>query len=113
MLTMQGKLKREYEIMARITSELSNRSKEEIWANMIEVATSPINKTSIMYKANLSYAQLQIYLGLLKDRQLLMKTDEEQWVATEKGRQFVNTYNTIRSILGKQQGSLHIGENGE
>ena len=85
--------------MAGTNSVLANRSREQILANMIEVAFSPVNKTAIMYRASLSYTQLRLYMRVIQDNKFLVATDSGQWVATEKGRQFVQAYNALRQIL--------------
>jgi predicted transcriptional regulator len=87
--------------MARTNSVLSNRSKEEILANMIEVTFSPVNKTAIMYRAGLSYTQLRLYLRFLQDSRLIVTNDSGQWVATDRGRQFVQAYSTLKEILDR------------
>ena len=66
---------------------------------MIRTALSPINKTGIMYRANLSYSQLVKYLELLQDRDLI-QIQRGQWVATDKGREFLDAYNVILRFVG-------------
>lgn len=86
---------------------VQNRSKEEILANMLEIALSPIKKTAIMYKANLSYAQLKVYLSLLKDKGLIQELNG-QWVTTEKGSEFVNAYHAILRLVKSDDSAKEV-----
>jgi predicted transcriptional regulator len=77
---------------------MQNRSKEEILANILEAALSPIKKTTILYKANLSYAQLKMYLSFL-ERRGLIQSRNGWWAATEKGKDFVSSYKMIMKLI--------------
>lgn len=78
------------------------RSREEILANILEIALSPIKKTAIMFSANLSYAQLVRYLQLLENKDLI-QIQNGHWVATEKGREFVNAYSAMSKIITQDE----------
>jgi predicted transcriptional regulator len=78
---------------------MQSRSKEAILATMVKSALSPINKTDIMYRANLSYSQLVKYLALLQNRDLL-ENRAGKWVATEQGRQFIDAYLIVMQFIG-------------
>jgi predicted transcriptional regulator len=86
---------------------MQNRSKEEILANMVEAALSPIKKTAIMYAANLSYAQLKLYLPLLEDKGLVQIRDG-RWVATERGRDFVSSYMMLKKLMGPEESEIPV-----
>jgi predicted transcriptional regulator len=77
---------------------MQNRSKEEILANMLEAALFPIKKTAILYKANLSYTQLKLYLSFL-ERKGLIQSRNGWWIATEKGKDFVSSYKMIIKLI--------------
>ncbi|UCC33137.1 MAG: hypothetical protein JSW53_04985 [Candidatus Bathyarchaeota archaeon] len=75
-------------------------------ASILHVAESADSKTHIMYKANLSYRQLERYLGLLLDRDLLKVSAAEDhgrstelFVATNKGLSFLKAYRALMEIV--------------
>jgi predicted transcriptional regulator len=87
----------EYEI-----NTINNRGKIEIIADVVNLCTSGIKKTHIMYRGNLSFEQINRYL-----RELLKMEFVEQTVidgiliyrATEKGRIFLHYYNLMKNIM--------------
>jgi len=75
-------------------------------ANVLRVAVGGAKKTHIMYKCNLSFRQLQVYLDLLLDRGLLKRVSESRereeanlFETTKKGRAFLNAYRNIKVLL--------------
>lgn len=82
-----------------------NRSREEIIASMLECVSAPIPQTSIMYRANLSYTQLRSYLRFLLERNLIT-TRDGMWVATERGREYLAAYMSIKKIF--EEGSAVV-----
>ncbi|MFL6508404.1 MAG: winged helix-turn-helix domain-containing protein, partial [Nitrososphaeraceae archaeon] len=55
-----------------ITSERkNNRGKLQIMGDVLTLVTSGIKKTHIMYRANLSYEQVHLYLGELIGKRLI------------------------------------------
>jgi len=76
----------------------SYRSRTEIAANILEIARDGSRKTRIMYLGNLSFDLLQKYLGMLVELGLLeMRSgDEKTYVATEKGRKFLDDFNELQ-----------------
>ncbi|HEU4823492.1 MAG TPA: winged helix-turn-helix domain-containing protein, partial [Nitrososphaeraceae archaeon] len=57
---------------AAATSERkNNRGKIQIMGDVLALGTSGIKKTHIMYKANLSYEQVHLYLGELIAKRLI------------------------------------------
>jgi len=51
--------------------EVGNRTRLEILASILKIASNGSLKTHIMYKANLSRRQLERYLAFLEERGLL------------------------------------------
>ncbi|HEY1247666.1 MAG TPA: winged helix-turn-helix domain-containing protein, partial [Nitrososphaera sp.] len=49
----------------------NNRGKIQIMGDVLALGTSGIKKTHIMYKANLSYEQVHLYLGELIAKRLI------------------------------------------
>lgn len=70
----------------------------EIAAGILEIAKNGSRKTRIMYLGNLSFDLLQKYLDLLVNLGLLqMRNDKEKiYLATEKGRQFLEDFNELQ-----------------
>jgi predicted transcriptional regulator len=78
------------------------RSRTDIVSQILEAANGGTTKTKIMYKAYLSYAQLKEYLSVLTENGLLQYVEgEQQYKTTDKGIQFLRTYNQMNSIAGQ------------
>jgi len=77
-------------------------------AEILEVAKEGVLKTQIMYRANLSFAQLNEYLSLLLDLELLeavKKPQKNTYKTTDKGLRFLQSYIDIRELLTKNKGN--------
>ncbi len=68
-------------------------------ARMLEESLIPRHKTHIMYKANLSYTQTNIYLNELIKRDLLSR-ENGTYQTTDKGLQYLSVYNQLSNVLG-------------
>ena len=75
-------------------------------ASILCVAENADSKTHIMYKANLSYKQLERYLELLQDKALLKVVGVERhsrptelFAATDKGLSFLKAYRRLKEIV--------------
>ena len=83
------------------------RGREDIIADILEIASSPIRQTVIMYRANLSYSQLRYYLDLLQSKQMLARQYDDngyfQWLVTAKGREYLRTYAELQRTMGEQK----------
>jgi predicted transcriptional regulator len=78
------------------------RSRTDICSQILEAANGGTTKTKIMYKAYLSYAQLKEYLSVLSENGLLQYIEgEHQYKTTEKGLQFLRTYDQMNSLSGQ------------
>lgn len=87
----------------------NNRGKIQIMGDVLSLATSGIKKTHIMYKANLSYEQVLLYLSELISKGLLAHdTSQEGMVyrTTDKGREFLRYYNRLTEFLEEPQVKL-------
>ena len=83
------------------------RDRLYIIAEILEVAGEGTLKTQIMYKANLSFAQLNEYLSfLLKTDLLKVFASEEKTIykTTRKGIRYLQNYKEIRELLKKEEG---------
>jgi predicted transcriptional regulator len=92
-----------------ITSERkNNRGKIQIMGDVLALGTSGIRKTHIMYKANLSYEQVHLYLGELIEKRLIaqdVSPDGVIYRTTEKGREFLLYYTRVVELLEEKQES--------
>jgi predicted transcriptional regulator len=80
----------------------SNRGKIEIMGDVLALTNSSMKKTHIMYKANLSYEQLHLYLDELLARQLVLQDvsrDGTFFRTTERGREFLQHYHQLSEFL--------------
>ena len=75
------------------------RSRFEIMANILGVAVYGAKKTNIMYKANLSFTQLNEYLKILVNANLLEKNGSI-YSTTQKGKFF---YEKCEELIGMLQ----------
>jgi predicted transcriptional regulator len=77
------------------------RNRIDIICQILEVANGGVTKKiKIMYKANLSYAQLKEYLMVLNERDLLRyDLDTQTFKTTEKGVRFLDTYNQMEAVM--------------
>jgi len=76
-------------------------------AEILEVAREGVLKTQIMYRANLSFAQLNEYLSLLLNLNLLeaVETPEKTiYKTTDKGLRYLQSYREIRELLKEENG---------
>jgi len=76
-----------------------NRSREQIIANILSAANTPIKRTHIMYHANLSFDQLKIYIEYLDSRKFIRKKEDDLWEITDAGRAFVSQYHLLAAML--------------
>lgn len=79
-----------------------------IMAEILDVAREGVLKTQVMYRANLSFAQLNEYLSLLLELNLLaaVETPEKTlYKTTDKGLRYLQSYREIRELLKKGKGN--------
>jgi len=76
---------------------------------MLKVGENGAGKTEIMYSANMSYTQIQKYLGFLLSHGLINKVEVGNPVVTyqvtEKGGELLRNINTIVEILEFRNGN--------
>jgi predicted transcriptional regulator len=79
---------------------MGNRSRTEIVAMILDDANGGTTKTKIMYFAFLSFNQLNEYLSILIENNLVEYLDGTHTFKTsEKGLNYLNVYNEIRKLL--------------
>ena len=79
------------------------RSNIEIIADMLRVGENGAGKTEIMYSANMSYTQIQKYLGFLLSHGFLNKVETGNPVVTyqvtDKGIELLRNIDNIVEVL--------------
>jgi predicted transcriptional regulator len=84
------------------------RDRLYIIAEILSIARDTSLKTQIMYKANLSFAQLNEYLNFLLKMELLQRNTEEgktTYKTTAKGMEYLQNYEEISNLLRKEKGN--------
>jgi predicted transcriptional regulator len=75
---------------------LKNRSRTEIAAQIVEAAVGGASKSKILYRAFLSYQQLNQYLALLVKNGLLDYDQRtNKFRTTQKGAKFLKIYGQL------------------
>lgn len=78
------------------------RDKLYIVAEILEIAKEGTLKTQIMYRANLSFTQLNDYLRFMLRINLLEKiaeNEKDRYETTDKGMDFLQRYREITELL--------------
>lgn len=93
------------------------RSRIEIMASILNetrLSSGGLRKTRLMYRCNLSFRQLKVYLKLLREKGFLSVTGSsrvngngkmervEVYHATEEGLSFLRAYNDLRRRLHEE-----------
>ncbi|MFC1911116.1 winged helix-turn-helix domain-containing protein [Chloroflexota bacterium] len=85
------------------------RSNIEIIADMLRVGENGAGKTEIMYSANMSYAQIQKYLGFLLSHGFVSKVKlgnpSVSYQVTEKGGDLLRNIEGIVEVLEFRNGN--------
>jgi len=80
------------------------RSNIEIIAEMLKVGENGAGKTKIMYNANLSYSQIQKYLGYLIGQGFIDKLElgnpAVTYRVTESGLRLLSSISSVVEMLG-------------
>ncbi len=91
--------------MMTASERKNNRGKIQIMGDVLALATSGIKKTHIMYRANLSYEQVHLYLGELIGKRLIsqdVSPDGVVYRTTTKGREFLLHYTRLVEFLEEE-----------
>jgi predicted transcriptional regulator len=93
------------QIRAKSKSWVRKRSDIDIMANILSEAKENTKKTCIMYKCNLSHHQLQVYLQVLHETELLASHSKKEgkklnyFRTTPKGSEFLDAYRALKSLM--------------
>ncbi len=91
--------------------ELTNKRRDrlDIISEILVIAKDGRLKTQIMYRANLSFAQLNDYLDVLTKMGLLQVQKENRkttYKTTDKGYRYLEKYTDISGILGNDDENI-------
>ncbi len=82
---------------------LKNRSRVEILYDIIASAKTPARKTHLMYKSNLSFKQLDLYLEYILENGLLEeRVDDEgsrMYCLTNRGNEFLGLFEHMQTFF--------------
>ena len=84
----------------------TNRRKIQITADILCLSTVAIKKTHIMYKANLSYEQVNYYLSDMLNNDLISQHILEDGIVyrtSEKGREYLKHYTRLMDLVMERQ----------
>ena len=88
-----------YSILAN-KKDMKYRGRTEIVSMILEIASQGTSKTKIMYKAYLSYSQLNRYLSfLIEDKLIEYKPGLELYTLTEKGERLLHMYKDLDKMI--------------
>ena len=87
-------------------NERKRRDRLYILAEILNIAKGGCLKTQIMYRANLSFAQLNEYLNFLTKMEFLEIQNENKkntYTTTVKGDRYLEKYKDISNLLGENE----------
>ena len=88
-------------------NDRKRRDRLFILAEILNIAKGGSLKTQIMYRANLSFAQLNEYLNFLIKMEFLEIQNEnrkDNYVTTSKGDRYLEKYTDLANLLGENEG---------
>lgn len=78
--------------------------------DMLKIGENGAGKTKLMYSANMSYAQIQKYLGFLVSHGIIDKVEvgnpSVTYHVTEKGRSLLKSIDTVLEVLDMEDTGL-------
>jgi predicted transcriptional regulator len=98
-------LNREYKPEPRVPEMLKSKRRDKLYiiVEILEISKEEVLKTQIMYRANLSFRQLNGYLGFMLKNELLEKSlfnDKEIYKVTNRGLKFLQSYHETVQLVG-------------
>jgi len=94
------------ESVTMLQNEYKRRDRLYIIAEILNIAKSGCLKTQIMYRANLSFAQLNEYLTFLTKIHLITIKNENKrtvYKTSTKGNRYLEKYEDIADLLGNDE----------
>jgi len=89
-----------------LENQHKRRDRLYIIAEILNIAKGGSLKTQIMYRANLSFAQLNEYLSFLIKMNLLEIKNENSkniYRTTDKGEKYLEKYKDLANLLGNNE----------
>lgn len=86
-------------------SKSSHRGRLDIIADILSSSVGGVRKTSIMYKCNLSFKQLEVYMRFLMRKDLLRMFARREsretrfFETTEQGMDFLRAYRNLEALM--------------
>lgn len=100
--TIELTSRKHLERLSNLENENKRRNRLHIIAEILTIAKEGCLKTQIMYRANLSFTQLNEYLSFLVKMHLLKIQNEKGkriYITTAKGNEYVEKYKAIADLL--------------
>jgi len=104
--TIDLKSRKTLERPSNLENERKRRDRLYIIAEILTIAKGGCLKTQIMYRANLSFAQLNEYLSFLIKMDLLKVKNENRrnmYKTTGKGEKYLEKYKDLANLLGNNE----------
>jgi len=104
--TIDVESRKKLERLSNLENERKRRDRLYIIAEMLTIAKGGCLKTQIMYRANLSFAQLNEYLSFLIKMHLLKVKNENRrntYRTTAKGDKYLEKYKDLADLLGNKE----------
>ena len=95
-------------MFSNLEKERKRRDRLYILSEILTIAKGGCLKTQIMYRANLSFAQLNEYLSFLIKMDLLKVKNENgksTYGTTAKGEKYLEKYKDLANFLGNNEGN--------
>lgn len=104
--TIDVKYRKKLEMFSNLEKERKRRDRLYIISEILTIAKGGCLKTQIMYRANLSFAQLNEYLSFLIKMDLLKVKNENRrntYRTTAKGEKYLEKYKDLANLLGNDE----------
>jgi len=75
------------------------RNNLDITAEILTIASKPVNKCRIMYGANLNFHVINRYFDNLIRNGMLRRNGNRTYERTQKGLEFLDQYNRLQRII--------------
>jgi len=104
--TIDVEYRKKLERFSNLEKERKRRDRLYIISEILTIAKGGCLKTQIMYRANLSFAQLNEYLSFLIKMDLLKVKNENgrnTYRTTAKGEKYLEKYKDLANLLGNNE----------
>jgi predicted transcriptional regulator len=104
--TIDVEYRKKLEMFSNLQNERKRRDRLYIISEILTIAKGRCLKTQIMYRANLSFAQLNEYLSFLIKMDLLKVKNENRrntYRTTAKGDKYLEKYKDLANLLGNNE----------